>query len=100
MTALNHLLIDLNSMEHLPTDKLEDISLAAGNLGMTISHGIAAIGSILAGAATNEDLGLNASAVADLGWLLQSLGKLISHAVNIEEAAVTHAQHRSAKQGV
>lgn len=98
MTAFNHLLVDLESFEHLPTEKLEDISLAANDLGMTIGHGIAAIGSILAGAAKNEDIGLNADTVANLGWLIESLGKLSSHAVSIEERADTHTRYRSAKQ--
>ncbi|WP_443698417.1 hypothetical protein [Pseudomonas sp.] len=99
MNVLNHLLVDLESFDRLPTEKLEDIGLAANDLGMTISHGIAAIGLILAGAAKNDDVGLNVDAVADLGYLLQSLGKLSSHAANIEGRADTHSRYRSIKKG-
>lgn len=99
MNVLNHLLVDLDSLEHLPTEKLKDIGLAANDVGMTVGHGIAAIGSILAGAAKNEDIGLNPDTVANLGWLIESLGKLSSRTVDIEERARTHVRYRSAEQG-
>jgi hypothetical protein len=97
MKAIQRIMIDLDSIERLPMDALGDISVAANDPGMVISHGIAAIGSILASAARNDEIGLNAGTVADLGYLLQSLGKLSSHTANIEGRAGTHHRRRVAE---
>ena len=98
MNILNHLLVDPESFDHLSTEKLEYIGSSANDLGMTISRGISAIGVILAGAATNDD-SLGADTLVDLGWLLQSLGNLSSHAANLEGRADTHSWYRGIKKG-
>jgi len=98
MSALKHLLIDPESFGNTSTEKLKSIGSAAHDMGGTISHGIAAIGVILASAAMNEDAGLNADAVADLGWLLQSLGKLSSSVDGIKTRATSHIELRSTQK--
>lgn len=95
MTDFKQLLIDPESFANIPTDRLKSISSAADDMGGTISHGIAAIGAILASAAMNEDAGLNTDAVADLGWLLQSLGKLSSGLDGIKTRANSSIEQRS-----
>ncbi|SFB31869.1 hypothetical protein [Azotobacter beijerinckii] len=72
----NALLPSFEQIEAMPPEKLAAAATAADGYGMTIGFGIAAIGNLLAGAALNEDHGLDHEAVADLGWLLQSLGNL------------------------
>lgn len=98
MNVLKHLLVDPNSFASLPSEKLEGIGIVANDLGMTTSHGVAAIGSILASAAKNDDIGLSADTIAALGYLLQSLGSLGSYSANIEASADNHVRSRVAKQ--
>jgi len=98
MTDFKQLLIDPESFGNTPTDRLKSIGSAAHGIGGTISHGIAAIGAILASAAMNEDAGLNTEAVADLGWLLQSLGKLSSSVDGIKTKANSHIELRSTQK--
>lgn len=98
MNDFKQLLIDPESFGSTPTERLKSIGSAANNMNGTIIHGIAAIGAILAGAAMNEDAGLNADAVADLGWLLQSLGKLCSSVDGIKTRACSHIELRSTQK--
>lgn len=98
MIALKHLLVDPEGFADTSIGELRSIGSAAHDMGGTISHGIAAIGAILANAAMNEDMGLNADAVADLGWLLQALGKLTSSVSGIEAAASSHIELRSTQK--
>jgi hypothetical protein len=76
MNPWNDLLIGIDNFDRLPAEQLEAISRAAETNNMTLCHGISAIGNVLAVAALNEEAGLNLDVVADLGWLLESLGKL------------------------
>jgi len=98
MNALKHLLIDPEYFGDASTEKLKSIGSAAHDMSGTISHGIAAIGVMLASAAMNEDAGLNTDTVADLGWLLQALGKLTSNMASIEAAASSHIELRSTQK--
>lgn len=72
----NDLLPNHEAIQAMSPEKLEAAASATDSYGMNISFGIAAIGNLLAGAALNEEQGLDADAVADLGWLLASLGEL------------------------
>ncbi|GAA0417974.1 hypothetical protein GIW54_07260 [Pseudomonas proteolytica] len=98
MNSLKLLLIDAEGLGSLPAEQLDSISLAANDLGMTISHGISAIGVLLACAATDDDK-LSADTLVDIGCLLQSLGNLSSRAANIEVRAENHSRHRDTKKG-
>ncbi|SFB58192.1 hypothetical protein [Azotobacter beijerinckii] len=72
----NALLPSFEQIEAMPPEKLAAADAFTESSVKTIGFGIAAIGNLLAGAALNEDQGLDPAAVADLGWLLQSLGDL------------------------
>lgn len=94
MNGLNDLLVDTNTFDSLSIEQLNTISVAAECHSMNLSHGIAAIGNILACAALNTDTGLNMDVVADLGWLIETLGNLNSKVTDIENCA---AHYRSRK---
>ena len=94
MNSLRRALIDFERLNLLPTEELVEVNIAANDQSMTIIRGISAIGEILAGAALNDDIGLNTDAVADLGKLLQSLGKLSVTLSNIEAIAGSHLRYR------
>lgn len=69
----------LPTTEHINAmtpEALDKAGIAADCQARTLAWGVAAIGNLLAGAALNEDHGLDAGAIADLGWLLQSMGEL------------------------
>ncbi|MFD2407749.1 hypothetical protein [Azorhizophilus paspali] len=68
----NALLPNYETIEAMSPEKLE----AAEDYGMNIGFGIAAIGNLLASTATNGAHGLDPDAMSDLGWLLETLGKL------------------------
>jgi dolichol kinase len=68
-------------------EQLDKAALAADCEARTVTWGIAAIGNLLAGAALNESHGLDQEKVADLGWLLQSLGDLAATLVDTHEGA-------------
>jgi hypothetical protein len=76
MNNWNDLLINLKAFDKLSPEQLSAAKSAAECNTMTLDHGIAAIGNALAIAALNEDVGLSLGAVADLGWLIESLSKL------------------------
>jgi hypothetical protein len=94
VSDLNNLLVDTNSFDSLSIEQLNEISLSAECHSMNLGHGIAAIGNILACAALNKDTGLNMDVVADLGWLIETLGNLSSKVTDIENCA---AHYRSRK---
>lgn len=100
MNPWNDLLVSSANFDSLPTEQLEAIGRAAETNNMTLSHGISAIGNVLAVAALNEEAGLNLDVVADLGWLLESLGKLSASITDRDSAARAHRGRRNAtKQG-
>lgn len=72
----NALLPNHEAIVAMTPEKLEAASQAADTYGTNIGFGIAAIGNLLAGYATNEDHGIDPDAMTDLGWLLETLGKL------------------------
>jgi len=78
-------------------EQLERAAMAADNQSATIGFGIAAIGNLLAGAALNEELGLDSGSVADLGWLLQSLGTLSANLT--DTGNVISEQRKRLKRG-
>ena len=70
------LLPSTEAIKAMTPEALDRAGLAADCQALTLAYGVAAIGGLLAGAALNEDHGLDAGAIADLGWLLQSMGEL------------------------
>lgn len=70
------LLLNTDQFKGMAPETLSEAGNAADCCTRTLAYGVAAIGNLLAGAALNEDHGLDAGAIADLGWLLQSMGEL------------------------
>ncbi|EXF95729.1 hypothetical protein HK44_023625 [Pseudomonas fluorescens HK44] len=98
MSHLNALLITTENLGSLPDEKLRDIVLAGECVGMNLSHGIAAIGNILAVAAANEDDGLSNKAVISIGWLIETLGEMSGRVHDIEQSADWHLSERAKEQ--
>ncbi|GAB3471610.1 hypothetical protein GCM10027398_22590 [Azotobacter salinestris] len=71
----NSLMPNFEAIQAMSPEKLEAAAMAADSYSLTLGHGIAAIGNLLAGAASSNQ-GLDPAAIHDLGWLLESLGKL------------------------
>ena len=94
----NDLLPNYAAISALASEDLERAGSAANQYSQNISFGIAAIGNLLACAALNEEQGLCSDSVADLGWLLQSLGELNAKLVDTE--AATREQRRRIKRNV
>jgi hypothetical protein len=66
------------ALASMSPEALKEVSSASNGCLSTLSHGISGIGNLLATAASNGTAALSPSAVADIGWLLESLGRLIS----------------------
>ncbi|RBH54210.1 MULTISPECIES: hypothetical protein [Pseudomonas] len=98
MSTLNDMLITTEKFSSLPDEKLRDIVLAGECVGMILSHGIAAIGNILAVAASNEDVGLSNKIVIDIGWLIETLGQMSGRVRDIEQSADWHLGERAKAQ--
>lgn len=92
----NSLLPSHATISALSAEDLERAGIAANAYCMNISFGIAAIGNLLASAALNEEQGLCTDSVADIGWLLQSLGELNAKLADTESA--TREQRRRIKR--
>ena len=75
------------AIRKMSPEKLKDISYASSNYLSVIGHGISGIGNLLACTASNSEAGLSANAVTDIGWMLESLGLLISNLSDTGTAA-------------
>lgn len=90
----------LPTHDTLGTMPIGDLDLVVSSTGdniHTLAHGIAAIGTLLAGTATNEEMGINPDAVANVGFMLESLGALISGLVDVGDNAKHHQAQRAVK---
>ncbi|WKN20634.1 hypothetical protein [Azotobacter vinelandii] len=77
----NALLPNHEAIVAMTPEKLDAAGQAAECYAVNIGFGIAAIGNLLAGAASSSQ-GLDPAAIHDLGWLLESLGKLSAKLVD------------------
>ncbi|SFU07922.1 hypothetical protein [Pseudomonas marincola] len=91
-------LISTASFDNMPNAQLDAICHSAESQNMTLCQGVAAIGTVLAVAAQNEDAGLSMAAVADLGWLLESLGKLSAAITDQGNAARSYSDWHNAQK--
>lgn len=73
------LLISRKAMQALPQDELDAVSRASDDYLHTLAHGVSGLGNLLACTASNGETGLSADAVTSIGWMLDSLGGLISN---------------------
>lgn len=74
-----HMLPTHEEIQKMSPEKLEDISEASSKYISVIGHGVSGIGNLLACTASNGETGLSTDAVTDIGWMLESLGHLISN---------------------
>ena len=65
-------------------ETLKEASNAVQQHSMTLAHGMAAMGDLLA-SATSGDIGLSRDTATDIGWLLNDLGKLTASLVDLQE---------------
>ncbi|MDA7085502.1 hypothetical protein PH586_03730 [Pseudomonas sp. SA3-5] len=72
----NALLPNFTEIEAMSAEDMAAASEAIETQGASIGFGIAAIGNLLACAASNDETGLCKDTATDIGWLLQSLGTL------------------------
>ena len=83
----NDLLPTIDTIEKTMTpDQLEQAGRACDQYIVTLAHGIAGIGNLLACTASNGETGLCDEAATDVGWLLHGLGNLISNLSDTGEA--------------
>ena len=83
----NDLLPNYEDLQRMDTERLAKAEHMAGGQVATLALGISGIGNLLACTASNDDTGLSESAVTDVGWMLESLGKLICGLSDLEENA-------------
>lgn len=93
--SIANLLVDHEAIQHMPLDRLRSIMLAADDCNASLHNGVAAIGNVLACAAINEGMGLNADTIADLGWLLEMIGTMGASVNDLGGAANQQARRRS-----
>ncbi|UNG18476.1 hypothetical protein [Stutzerimonas zhaodongensis] len=89
-----HLLPDPSRLNTLSADDLDAIERTAECEAISVGHGIAAIGELLANTADAGEL-TNHTA-RDIGWLLQSLGYLSGRLTDVANGAEYELERRKA----
>jgi len=74
----NDLLPHHEAIQAMPPERLDAAGRAADEYIRTLANGVSGIGHLLACTASNGDTGLCEDAVTNVGWMLESLGELIS----------------------
>lgn len=67
-----------DTIPKMNADELDAVIRATDDYMHSLAHGISGIGNLLACAASNTETGLSPEAAIDMGWMLESLGGLIS----------------------
>ncbi|TBW04261.1 hypothetical protein E0E52_13010 [Azotobacter chroococcum] len=70
----NDLLPSYEQIQSMSPEQLKAADQASESYAMTISYGIAAVGTLLANTADSGELGMDTA--RDLGWLIEALGSL------------------------
>lgn len=73
------LLPDHTSIQGMDSDQLDKANRMASGEIMTLAFGISGIGNLLVCTAGNDDTGLNTDSVESVGWMLESLGRLLAN---------------------
>ncbi len=89
-----HLLPDPLRLSALSADELDAIERTAECEAMTVGHGIAAIGELLANTADAGEL--TDDAARNIGWLINSLGTLSGRLVDVANGAEYELERRNA----
>lgn len=80
----NDLLPSYDDIQRMDAERLDKVERIAGSQVATLALGISGIGNLLACTASNGETGLSESAVTDVGWMLESLGQLITNLSDTE----------------
>lgn len=90
------LLAQKDSLKALAVEDLEALNSAGNDYLHSIAHGISGIGNLLACTASNSETGLDKEAVTNIGWMLESLGSLISNLSDVmAETEYLANEHKS-----
>lgn len=87
-----NLLPNHESILKMSAEKLQATEKASDRYLSVLAHGISGIGNLLACTASNGETGLSETAVTDIGWMLESLGTLIS---NLSDTGAAAAHRRN-----
>lgn len=93
------LMVSDATIQQLAPEQLEKAHRMAEGETVTLSMGISGLGNLMACAASNEDSGLSSEAVQSVGWMLDSLGRLLA-TMNDTQGLIQHrldALSKSAK---
>ncbi|RMN51785.1 hypothetical protein SAMN05444506_12489 [Pseudomonas syringae] len=82
------LLIKHKDIAVMDTEDLDALCRATDDRLLALAHGVSGIGNLLACAASNSETGLSLEAVKNIGWMLESLGGLISNLSDTNSEAV------------
>jgi hypothetical protein len=88
----SHLLPDPSRLNHLSTDELQAIGRTAECEAMTVAHGIASIGELLAFTADAGELVDDTA--RNIGWLIKSLGTLSGRIVDVANGVEYELERR------
>lgn len=83
----NDVLPKHEALTSMTAAQLKAAEQASENYVSIIANGISGIGNLLACTASNSGTGLSAEAVTEIGWLLESLGTLVSNLADTGKAA-------------
>ncbi|WP_346397561.1 hypothetical protein [Pseudomonas syringae] len=93
------LMVKRDEIAAMNGEDLDAVIRATDDRLLTLAHGVSGIGNLLACAASNEESGLSPDAVINVGWMLESLGALISNVTEVSAHAADAALKRQAKAG-
>ncbi|MDC3736064.1 hypothetical protein KDL27_09785 [Pseudomonas syringae pv. syringae] len=82
------LLIKNKDIAVMDTEDLDALCRATDDQLLALAHGVSGIGNLLACTASNSETGLSPEAVKNIGWMLESLGGLISNLSDTNSEAV------------
>lgn len=100
MKAMNwrDLLIKREDIAKMDADSLDAVTRTTDDRLLSLALGVSGLGNLLACAASNEESGLCPSAVANVGWMLESIGSLISDVAGVSSEAAYATQVINSKK--
>lgn len=90
----SHLLPDPMVLDAYPTEQIVRICSTAECEGMSVAHGISAVGELLAFTADAGEL--SDDTARNIGWLIKSLGALSGRLVDVSNGAEYELERRRA----
>lgn len=86
----NALLPKHEALTKMTAEQLKATGQATETYVAVLANGISGIGHLLACTACNGETGLSSETAVEIGWLLESLGTLISNLADTGNAATYH----------